>query len=63
VRTIYRRTPKRCTALDMDGKRCREGKDVRPTQYHGEPEIYGSYTGTSMPSWVVTYLCKKHRND
>ena len=49
----------RCQALSPEGKQCRNAS-VRYVKYHGNPEIYGSYTNGKEPAWVKISLCWMH---
>lgn len=50
----------KCCALNMDLKRCNK-LSTKAVIYHGDHEMYGSWTDSPEPSTVVTYLCKLHR--
>lgn len=52
----------RCDALDMNGRRCRKAAAVEGG-YHGDPELYGSFTHGREPQWVLVRLCADHRRD
>lgn len=61
-----RRLPKpekntRCSALDSDGRQC-PYEATYTENYHGEDELYGYFSHSSMKErvWVRVYFCNKH---
>lgn len=52
----------RCSALDMNGRRCRN-KAVRQENYHGDHELYSGSPSEKSPVWVRVAFCEKHIDD
>ncbi len=49
----------RCSALDQNGKQCRATTNLERIQYHGDPELYGTFN-EPWPGWVLATLCPRH---